>query len=144
MLGQWHGVQAYFLNASHLCFRLRISRRWRVGRHDCFVLVLNVEPEVSVLELGISRVGQCKGLPFNTCQKGSSLQAAYDGRHLITPGTPCLWGISFNFLGEMYLGGQEHFYLETHCTVAVPKGEDGEMELFVSTQNLMKTQVLSH
>ncbi|GAB0187485.1 xanthine dehydrogenase/oxidase [Grus japonensis] len=42
--------------------------------------------------------------------------------------------------GEMYIGGQEHFYLETHCTVAVPKGEDGEMELFVSTQNLMKTQ----
>ncbi|XP_062980216.1 xanthine dehydrogenase/oxidase-like [Elgaria multicarinata webbii] len=42
--------------------------------------------------------------------------------------------------GEMYLGGQEHFYLETHCTIAVPKGEDGEMELFVSTQNLMKTQ----
>jgi len=25
--------------------------------------------------------------------------------------------------------------------LAVPKGEDGEMELFVSTQNLMKTQV---
>ncbi|KAK2531938.1 Xdh [Columba guinea] len=42
--------------------------------------------------------------------------------------------------GEMYLAGQEHFYLETHCTLAVPKGEDGEMELFVSTQNLMKTQ----
>lgn len=44
----------------------------------------------------------------------------------------------------MYIGGQEHFYLETHCTVAVPKGEGGEMELFVSTQNLMKTQVLPH
>ncbi|XP_058033739.1 xanthine dehydrogenase/oxidase [Ahaetulla prasina] len=42
--------------------------------------------------------------------------------------------------GEMYIGGQEHFYLETHCTIAVPKGEDGEMELFVSTQNLAKTQ----
>ena len=41
----------------------------------------------------------------------------------------------------MHIGGQEHFYLETHCTLAVPKGEDGEMELFVSTQNLMKTQV---
>lgn len=52
-----------------------------------------------------------------------------------------LWDTSVNFLGEMYLGGQEHFYLETHCTLAVPKGEDGEMELFVSTQNLMKTQV---
>ncbi|PKU39705.1 xanthine dehydrogenase oxidase [Limosa lapponica baueri] len=44
------------------------------------------------------------------------------------------------YFGEMYLGGQEHFYLETHCTLAVPKGEDGEMELFVSTQNPMKTQ----
>uniref|UniRef100_A0A2D4HXB2 Xanthine dehydrogenase/oxidase n=4 Tax=Micrurus TaxID=8634 RepID=A0A2D4HXB2_MICLE len=44
--------------------------------------------------------------------------------------------------GEMHIGGQEHFYLETHCTIAVPKGEDGEMELFVSTQNLAKTQDL--
>ncbi|XP_004627432.1 xanthine dehydrogenase/oxidase [Octodon degus] len=42
--------------------------------------------------------------------------------------------------GEFYIGGQEHFYLETHCTIAVPKGESGEMELFVSTQNTMKTQ----
>lgn len=43
--------------------------------------------------------------------------------------------------GELYIGGQEHFYLETHCSIAVPKGEAGEMELFVSTQNTMKTQV---
>ncbi|CAI5770855.1 dehydrogenase oxidase [Podarcis lilfordi] len=42
--------------------------------------------------------------------------------------------------GEIYIGGQEHFYLESHCTIAVPKREDGEMELFVSTQNLTKTQ----
>lgn len=45
--------------------------------------------------------------------------------------------------GELYIGGQEHFYLETNCTIAVPKGEAGEMELFVSTQNTMKTQVSS-
>ncbi|XP_070092658.1 xanthine dehydrogenase/oxidase isoform X10 [Equus caballus] len=42
--------------------------------------------------------------------------------------------------GEFYIGGQEHFYLETHCAIAVPKGEAGEMELFVSTQNTTKTQ----
>ncbi|KAM4772306.1 xanthine dehydrogenase/oxidase [Rhinophrynus dorsalis] len=42
--------------------------------------------------------------------------------------------------GEIYIGGQEHFYLETNCSIAVPKGEDGEMELFVSTQNTTKTQ----
>ncbi|KAH0622641.1 hypothetical protein JD844_025123 [Phrynosoma platyrhinos] len=48
--------------------------------------------------------------------------------------------LSTRRLREMYLGGQEHFYLETHCTIAVPKKEEGEMELFVSTQNLTKTQ----
>lgn len=42
--------------------------------------------------------------------------------------------------GEMHMGGQEHFYLETNVTLAVP-GEDGEMELFVSTQAACKTQV---
>ncbi len=41
----------------------------------------------------------------------------------------------------MHIGGQEHFYLETNVTLAVPRGEDGEMELFVSTQSASKTQV---
>ncbi|XP_070813717.1 xanthine dehydrogenase/oxidase [Chaetodon trifascialis] len=44
--------------------------------------------------------------------------------------------------GEMHMGGQEHFYLETNVTLAVPRGEDGEMELFVSTQAASKTQSL--
>ncbi|KAM9328515.1 xanthine dehydrogenase/oxidase-like [Pholidichthys leucotaenia] len=44
--------------------------------------------------------------------------------------------------GEIHMGGQEHFYLETNATVAIPKGEDGEMELYVSTQNTTKTQYL--
>ncbi|XP_043916138.1 xanthine dehydrogenase/oxidase-like [Protopterus annectens] len=43
--------------------------------------------------------------------------------------------------GEIYIGGQEHFYLETQCTIAVPR-EDGEMELFVSTQDAAGTQTL--
>lgn len=73
-----------------------------------------------------------------TILKGGGLQIRDGGKHLMTL---YLWDTSVNFLGEMYVGGQEHFYLETHCTLAVPKGEDGEMELFVSTQNLMKTQV---
>ncbi|XP_041821919.1 xanthine dehydrogenase/oxidase isoform X2 [Chelmon rostratus] len=44
--------------------------------------------------------------------------------------------------GEMHIGGQEHFYLETNITLAVPQEEDGEMELFVSTQSATKTQSL--
>jgi len=45
--------------------------------------------------------------------------------------------------GEMYLGGQEHFYLETQATVALPKLEDGEMEIFCSTQNPAEIQFLT-
>jgi xanthine dehydrogenase/oxidase len=44
--------------------------------------------------------------------------------------------------GESRMGGQEHFYLETQGSIAVPKGEDGEMEVFASTQNPTETQVL--
>lgn len=39
------------------------------------------------------------------------------------------------FTGVSKMGGQEHFYLETQASVAVPKPEDGEMEIFSSTQN---------
>ncbi|XP_048831374.1 xanthine dehydrogenase/oxidase-like [Brienomyrus brachyistius] len=44
--------------------------------------------------------------------------------------------------GEIHIGGQEHFYLEANCSLALPRGEDGEMELFVSTQSATKTQQL--
>lgn len=43
------------------------------------------------------------------------------------------------FTGTSRMGGQEHFYLETQATVAVPKPEDGEMEIFSSTQNPTET-----
>lgn len=38
------------------------------------------------------------------------------------------------------MGGQEHFYLETQATVAIPKPEDGEMEIWSSTQNTTEVQ----
>lgn len=42
------------------------------------------------------------------------------------------------------MGGQEHFYLETQACVAIPKPEDGEMEVWSSTQNPTETLVLIH
>ncbi|KAK2165479.1 hypothetical protein NP493_1361g00029 [Ridgeia piscesae] len=36
--------------------------------------------------------------------------------------------------GEVYVGSQEHFYMEPQSCVAVPRGEDGEMDIFSSTQ----------
>jgi xanthine dehydrogenase/oxidase len=44
------------------------------------------------------------------------------------------------FEGVVRMGGQEHFYLETQACLAVPKPEDGEMEIFSSTQNPAETQ----
>ncbi|AWO95989.1 Aldehyde oxidase alpha [Scophthalmus maximus] len=41
---------------------------------------------------------------------------------------------------EIYMGGQEHFYMETQGLIAVPKGENEEMDLFVSTQHAALTQ----
>lgn len=43
------------------------------------------------------------------------------------------------FSGVARMGGQEHFYLETQACVVVPKPEDGEIEVFASTQNPSET-----
>ncbi|XP_060113024.1 aldehyde oxidase 3-like [Heteronotia binoei] len=44
--------------------------------------------------------------------------------------------------GENHIGGQKHFYLETNCTVAIPRKEDNEMDIHVSTQNALSVQQL--
>ena len=44
------------------------------------------------------------------------------------------------FSGVARMGGQEHFYLETNACIAIPKPEDGEMEVWSSTQNPTETQ----
>uniref|UniRef100_A0A452RKD6 aldehyde oxidase n=1 Tax=Ursus americanus TaxID=9643 RepID=A0A452RKD6_URSAM len=36
--------------------------------------------------------------------------------------------------GEIHIGGQEHFYMETQSMLVVPKGEDQEIDVYVSTQ----------
>ena len=43
------------------------------------------------------------------------------------------------FSGISRMGGQEHFYLETQASVVIPKPEDGEMEIWSSTQNPTET-----
>ena len=46
------------------------------------------------------------------------------------------------FSGVVRMGGQEHFYLETNACVVIPKPEDGEMEVWSSTQNPTETYIL--
>ena len=42
--------------------------------------------------------------------------------------------------GEVRVGGQEHFYLETQACLVIPKGEQEEMEIISSTQGVNPAQ----
>ena len=48
-------------------------------------------------------------------------------------------GADHVFTGVARMGGQEHFYLETQACLAIPKPEDGEMEVWSGTQNPTET-----
>ena len=45
--------------------------------------------------------------------------------------------------GQVRVGGQDHFYLETQGCLVVPKGENNEMEIFASTQCVDGTQKMA-
>lgn len=65
--------------------------------------------------------------PIRTLQKGDLEEGFKQANHILE--------------GELHMGGQEHFYLETNVTLAVPRDND-ELELFSSTQSPSKTQSL--
>uniref|UniRef100_A0A803SXR8 FAD-binding PCMH-type domain-containing protein n=1 Tax=Anolis carolinensis TaxID=28377 RepID=A0A803SXR8_ANOCA len=44
--------------------------------------------------------------------------------------------------GEIHVGGQEHFYLETNSIFVIPRKEDKQMDLYVSTQDASNAQEL--
>ncbi|NWY50174.1 AOXB oxidase, partial [Chionis minor] len=43
---------------------------------------------------------------------------------------------------ELHMGGQEHFYLETNSVLVIPRVEDKEMDVYVSTQHATDVQEL--
>eukprot|EP00752_Nemacystus_decipiens_P001718 g1661.t2 len=77
-----------------------------------------------------------------TIEDAIAADSFFDDRHAIVDGDPeeamAADGV-VTVEGEVTIGGQEHFYLETNATLAVP-GEAGSMEIFASTQNPTKTQ----
>lgn len=62
---------------------------------------------------------------YRTIEKGDTKTAFKEADHV--------------FSGVARMGGQEHFYLETQACVCIPKPEDGEMEVWSSTQNPAET-----
>uniref|UniRef100_A0A670XYN9 Aldehyde oxidase 1 n=1 Tax=Pseudonaja textilis TaxID=8673 RepID=A0A670XYN9_PSETE len=45
--------------------------------------------------------------------------------------------------GEVHIGGQEHFYLETSSVCVIPRKEDNTMDIYVSTQDAKYVQIES-
>ncbi|KAM4627029.1 aldehyde oxidase 1-like [Discoglossus pictus] len=43
--------------------------------------------------------------------------------------------------GEIHIAGQEQFYMETNSVLIVPKGEENEMDIYVSTQDPTTAQL---
>lgn len=46
--------------------------------------------------------------------------------------------------GELRVGGQKHFYMETQSMLVVPVGEETEFNVYASTQGPTSTQVRRH
>jgi len=63
--------------------------------------------------------------------------------HRITRGQPdaAIQNAPHRLSGTAVSGAQDHFYLETHCALAIP-GENRSLEIFSSTQHPSETQTL--
>ena len=76
-----------------------------------------------------------------------TIDAAMDALSLLAPPSEMTKGDSKTALskapnqiiGQLYAGGQEHFYLEGQAALAIP-GEDGDIQLFCSTQHPSEIQ----
>ncbi|KFP71281.1 Aldehyde oxidase, partial [Acanthisitta chloris] len=44
--------------------------------------------------------------------------------------------------GELHMGGQEHFYMETNSVLVIPRVEDKEMDVYVASQYVTEVQEL--
>ncbi|XP_011310367.1 xanthine dehydrogenase [Fopius arisanus] len=86
----------------------------------------NLEPIIVSIEDAIDAKSFVQGTPKGI--KDGDIDAAFaESDHILE--------------GEVRMGGQEHFYLETHATLAIPKETD-ELELYCSTQHPSEIQKL--
>lgn len=56
-------------------------------------------------------------------------------------GTSHAVGYNCFLTGDVRIGGQSHFYMETNCAFVIPRKEDKEMDVYVSTQDASSVQV---
>ncbi|XP_033323472.2 xanthine dehydrogenase rosy isoform X2 [Megalopta genalis] len=86
----------------------------------------DIEPVIITLEDAIKHRSFFPECP-KRIQKGNVEEAFSESAHILE--------------GEIRMGGQEHFYLETHAALVIPREED-ELEIFCSTQHPTEIQKL--
>ncbi|XP_014488369.1 PREDICTED: xanthine dehydrogenase isoform X2 [Dinoponera quadriceps] len=86
----------------------------------------NIEPTIISIEDAIKYKSFFPGYPKRII-KGDAEKVFAEADHVLE--------------GEVRMGGQEHFYLETHAAIAVPRDGD-ELEVFCSTQHPTEIQKL--
>uniref|UniRef100_A0A2A4K8J0 xanthine dehydrogenase n=2 Tax=Heliothis virescens TaxID=7102 RepID=A0A2A4K8J0_HELVI len=81
----------------------------------------DIQPIIVTIEDAIEKNSFYPQFP-KTIRRGDVQSAFEDKNHIIIE-------------GQCRMGGQEHFYLETHAAFAIPKKEDDELEIFCSSQH---------
>ena len=102
------------------------------------------ETETAAREAAAKIVVKYAPLPaLKTVQEAIAAQSYHNDLQVIRRGDPdlALTQAAHSFAGEVEIGGQDHFYLETQTSWVVPDGE-GNIQVFASTQHPTETQAI--
>ncbi len=102
------------------------------------------ETETAAREAAAKIVVEYAPLPaLKTVQEAIAAQSYHNDLQVIRRGDPdlALTQAAHRFAGEVEIGGQDHFYLETQTSWVVPDGE-GNLQVFASTQHPTETQAI--
>jgi xanthine dehydrogenase/oxidase len=95
----------------------RAARLVKVEYEDCSPIIVSIED-------AIKHKSYFSGYPMTYCNHDTQ-KSFEEADHIIE--------------GTCRMGGQEHFYMETQCAIAVPRDPD-EIEIFASTQKVILIQ----
>ncbi|XP_075466161.1 aldehyde oxidase 1-like [Ascaphus truei] len=87
----------------------------------------NLEPVILTMEDAIKHNSYY--LPEKKIRHGNADEAFKTADHIIE--------------GEIHIRGQEQFYMETNTVLAVPKREENELDIYISTQDPTSAQLLA-
>jgi xanthine dehydrogenase large subunit len=100
------------------------------ARRAAAAVVVDVEPLPAIIGIAAAAAARSFHTEPHVIARGDAAHALSLSRHRMS--------------GELHIGGQEHFYIETHAAFA-ERGEDDEMQIWSSTQHPSEIQaVVSH